>query len=118
MPDMGWVQLIKHIAMEAFNASKPCNYKIGTVTKTEPLTVRVSDSFSLDEDFLLLSRNVTDYEVEMETDHVTETASQHQHAYKGKKTFRVLNHLEQGEQVLMFREQGGRRYIITDRVVG
>jgi len=118
MSDMGWVQIIKRAAMEAFLASKPCDYSIGTVIKTKPLTVKVSDSISLDEDFLLLARNVTDYEVEMEADHVTETAGQHQHGYKGKKKFKVCNHLEQGEQVLLFRSQGGSRYIITDRVVG
>lgn len=118
MASSNLVQLIKRIAMEAVQASKPCDYKIGTVIKTEPLTVKVSDNISLDEDFLLMSRNVTDYELEMETDHVTETASQHQHGYKGKKIFKVYNHLEQGEQVLLFREQGGSKYIIIDRVVG
>ena len=58
--DSNLVQLIKRIAVEAVQASKPCDYTIGTVTSTSPLKIKVSQTLELEEDFLHLARSVTD----------------------------------------------------------
>lgn len=40
----------------------------------------------------------------------------HTHAYKGTKSFKVHLALKKGEKVLLLRTDGGRKYIILDRV--
>lgn len=99
-----FTQLIKQIAMDAVRASKPCDYEVGTVTKTSPLTIKKSNDLEIDEEFLHLSRAVTDYEVVHEINNI-------------KQKYKVLNALEIGEKVLMIRKNGGQEYMIVDRVV-
>jgi len=55
MASSSLLQLIKRIAMEVFNASKPCNYYVGYVKKVSPtLVIHVCD-IDLDEYFLIIS---------------------------------------------------------------
>lgn len=88
MPNSNLVQLIKKIAIEAVDASKPCDYKIGTVIEKYPLKIRITQKLCLDEDFLI----------------ITQTAEE-----------RVL---KVGDEVLMIRKQGGKEYVVLDKVVG
>ncbi len=87
MASSNLVQLIKQIAVEAVNASKPCDYNIGTVINTNPLCIKMSQSIIVDEDFLHLTQAVT------------------------------KNPLKKGDKVLMLRKQGGNEYTIIDRLV-
>ena len=98
------VQLIKKIAMDAVRSAKMSDYKIGTVSGVSPLIIKMSNTLEIDEDFLYLSRNVTDYEVEIKIGDVIQSRT-------------VLNSLKVGEKVLMLRKSGGQEYIIIDRVV-
>ncbi len=98
------VQLIKKIAMDAVRSAKMSDYKIGTVSGVSPLIIRMSNDLEIDEDFLHLSRNVTDYEVEIKSGDVIQRRT-------------VRNSLKAGEKVLMLRKSGGQEYIIIDRVV-
>lgn len=104
MTSTSLVQLIKHISMDAMVASKPCDYITGTVVNENPLEIKISQTIILDETFLHLSRNVTDYEVSVDTDGVI-------------KKYRVLNHLKKGETVLLLRKQKGQEYAVIDRSV-
>ena len=88
VPNSNLVQLIKKIAIEAVDASKPCDYKIGTVIEKYPLKIRITQKLCLDEDFLI----------------ITQTAEE-----------RVL---KVGDEVLMIRKQGGKEYVVLDKVVG
>ena len=74
---------------------------------------------------LVLTRNVTEYEIEMTVDHMTEKVSggsgeaafaEHQHPYVGRKAFLVHNALQAGEDVLLIRKSGGQKYIVVDRL--
>ena len=80
------------------------DYEIGTVSGVSPLIIKMSNDLEIDEDFLHLSRNVTDYEVEIEIGDVIQSRT-------------VRNSLKVGEKVLMLRKSGGQEYIIIDRVV-
>ena len=55
------VQLIKQMAVEAVKASRPCDYIVGNVIGTDPLKIKVSNSLVIEDDFLVKTRNVTDY---------------------------------------------------------
>lgn len=115
MPNM--VSIIKQASAEAIEQGKPVNLIYGVVETTSPLAIRVDQKLLLQENFLVLCRQVTDHMVTMEVAHSTEQANNHNHDYTGVKTFKVLNGLKAGEKVMMIRMQGGQRFIVLDRVV-
>ena len=120
------LNMIKRASVEAVAASKPTSVVFGKVISTSPLKISVEQKMTLTAAHLVLTRNVTDYEVSMTVDHVTENKSggsgesafaSHNHAYQGKKLFTVHNGLVVGDEVLMIQMQGGQRYIVMDRVI-
>lgn len=119
------VQLVKQAALEAVEASKPLNVVYGTVISPKPLKIKIDQKITLTEEFLTLTRNVTDYETEVTVEWTTEDRSggggdasfaSHNHEVKGKKKIKVHNALKTGEKVILLREQGGQNYIVLDRV--
>lgn len=125
MPDL--LEVIKTAATDAVKAGEPADITYGTVKTVNPLTIFIDQKTTLDSDFLVLTRNVTDYTVEMTVDHVTENTSggtgeesfkSHSHAYKGKKKFTVHNALKVNDKVIMIKAQGGQEYIVLDKVGG
>ncbi len=139
MPNL--LQIMKQASSDAIEAGKPVNLIYGVVEKVSPLEIRVDQKLLLTKGFLVLTRNVMDYDVEMEVSHETELSGayehkhsvstsggsgtsdtnkqpSHQHVYKGKKTYHVLNGLRAGEKVVMIRMQGGQRFLILDRMEG
>ena len=99
------VRAVKQAAVEAVKADGPM-----AVTLTEAQ--------------LILTNNVRDFNVDMTVDHQTESQSggsgeaafaAHQHAYKGRKTFKVHLALKAGEKVILISCDGGQKYIVLDR---
>lgn len=114
------LKLMKKTAMDAVNSSKPANMVFGKVISDSPLKIMVDQKLILNEAQLGLSRNVTDYDVDMTVDHSTESGSDgdagHMHGYKGKKSFKVHNALKTGEEVILMQVSGGQKYIVVDRI--
>lgn len=104
MANSSIVQLIKQMAVEAVKASRPCDYIVGNVIGTEPLKIKVSNALVIEDDFLIKTRNVTDYVQEVGEG-------------EAKKSVKIYNSLKVGESVLMFRKAGGQEYIVVDRMV-
>lgn len=80
-------EIIKHIALAAFEESKPVAVVYGEVTGTDPLEVTVDQKLKLTEDFLLLTNAVRDHYVYMTVDHTTDTAyldADHSHSASSK----------------------------------
>ena len=81
------VKLIKRAAIDAVNASKPCNLVFGTVTSISPLQINVEQKMTLGSAQIVLSRNVTDYKVKIDIDAETENGADidltHTHEYAG-----------------------------------
>lgn len=121
-----FVKLMKKAAVEAVNASKPANMVFGKVISVAPLKVKVDQKLILTTAQLVLSRNVTDYEVEMEPSlnkapsshwtEETEGGTVHKHEIKGKKKFMIYNALKVDEEVILMQMSGGQKYIIIDRI--
>lgn len=83
---------------------------------------------------LVLTRNVTDYEVDMTVSHQTVVISHghpvtdtytgggtaeeinHNHPIKGRKKYKVHNALVVGDKVLLGRIQGGKKFVVLDRI--
>lgn len=133
------LNVIKEIANEAVDSKRPMKLLFGEVTQESPLQITVEQKKVLNSSFLVLCRNVTDYEVDMTVDHITEDADtaqtdkmaggggdpsftshlhihHHKHPYKGRKTFLVHNALKMGEHVALLQMQGGQTYLVIDRV--
>jgi hypothetical protein len=70
-----FLQVLKRIAREERESADLCNVLIGTVTSANPLKIKISQKIVLDEDFLVLSRNVTDYNTDVSLDVNTDSVS-------------------------------------------
>lgn len=84
---MALVNLIRQASIGAIEAGQPVAVMFGTVTKTNPLEVNVEQRFTLTTDFLVLTDTV-DRKV-----------------------------LDVGDRVILLRVQGGRQFVVLDRVV-
>lgn len=96
-------ELIKRIAINAVEQSKPVNVLYGEVIEINPLKVRVNQQKDYTEEFLILTRNVTNYD----------TYIKKENGEKEKHT--IYNSLEKGEIVILLRAQGGQEFIVLDR---
>ncbi|MDR6883799.1 DUF2577 domain-containing protein [Bacillus sp. 3255] len=104
---------IKQAGVGAVNQGAPVTVMFGVVTNTSPLEVTVDQRFSLDEDFLIVPESLTEFKIGLE----------HTHSYPGGTTGPALTEelvirrgLEAGDTVIMFRMQGGKQYLIFDRM--
>ncbi len=115
------IRAVKRAAIDAVNAQKPCNVFYGIVSKADPLEILVEQKMTLTSAQLVLSRNVTKHEIEVEftpEDWFTELESAHKHGIKGKKKLTLHNELKAGEKVLLLRCAGGQSFVVIDRVGG
>ncbi|MCR5777260.1 MAG: DUF2577 domain-containing protein [Lachnospiraceae bacterium] len=110
------VGLIKQAAREAVNAGAPSDVCFGTVISPSPLSILVDQKMTLTAAQLVLTRNVTDYEVQCEIDWKTETKESHKHDITGVKKMKVKNTLLAGEMVILLKQLGGQKYIVLDRI--
>lgn len=120
------VKLIKRISNEARRAEKPVEVCFGIVQSVSPLQILVDQKLLLEAEQLVLSRDVTEYQIDITTlSWLTENRSggggdaafaSHNHDIIGRKSIIVHNALIVGDKVILIREQGGQRYIVIDRV--
>ena len=119
------VEVVKQAAVDAVQAQKPVSFLFGQVISAAPLKIQVDQKSIYTEKMLVLTRNVTDFEVDMTVSHITlnqtggsgESAfASHHHDYKGRKKFKMHNALTEGDLVLLARMQGGKRLIVIDRL--
>lgn len=107
MPDYGsLVKVMKQAGTQAVIAGGPVTVCFGKVMNTEPLQVLVDQKMTLGAAQLVLTRNVTDYEVNVTVEWES----------GGKKKMMIHNSLVSGDEVVLLRQQGGQKYIIVDRV--
>ena len=132
MPDM--VQLVKKAAVEAVEAAKPVQFLFGQVISASPLKIQVDQKSIYTEKMLVLTRNVTEHEIDISISAqsvvishghpVTDTYTgggtaqeiNHNHPIKGRKKIKVHNGLVVGGWVVMARIQKGKKYVVLDRI--
>lgn len=127
------LKVIKKAAIDAVNASKPTSIVYGKVISIEPLQINVEQKITLTDAQLILTRNVTDYEINVTMDWLTENithshsytddgsgattgSNTHQHQVIGDKKITIHNKLIVGDTVVMIQAQGGQKYIVMDRI--
>ena len=101
-----FLNLIKKAANEANEASKPMQVAYGKVISTNPLKVSIDQRLTLSNAQLVLTRNVSNYETE----------AQFEGAERKKIT--IYNSLKDGDNVILFRIQGGQKYVVVDKIGG
>lgn len=75
MPDAtDFVKLVKQAALDVMDSIKPVNVFFGEVMSSSPLKINVEQKMTLGENQLVLSRNVTDFETELDIEWKTEEA--------------------------------------------
>ena len=100
---MKLLEVIKQAALDAVRESMPVEVVVGTVESASPLQIRLDQKTLLDEDFLILTREVKDYKVDMTVEGGT------------RRTYTVHNTLKKGEKCFLLMKQGGDDYIVLCR---
>lgn len=117
-------EVIKKAALEAVNATDPSAITFGTVVSIDPLEIYIDQKLILASEFIILTKNVTDYEITMSFDIETDSVEletepmEHSHNVGGTHTFTVHNALKVDDKVILLRQQGGQAYIVLDKIGG
>lgn len=139
------LSLIKQAANDSVEAGKPSGVFFGKVVSEDPLKISVDQRMELSENQLVLSRNVTDFEMEIsllssngwKTEAHTHThnhtisdtytgggnCDNHTHTHTHdinmeKKKVTIHNALKADDLVILIRQQGGQKFIVLDRIGG
>lgn len=132
-----FMKVVKKAAVDAVVASKPADMVFGKVISENPLKIKVDQKLILTEAQLVLSRNVTDHDINIEIydgekddpcitinnetwntellSHSCEVDLTHRHEIKGVKRIRMLKKLKVDEEVILMQIAGGQKYIVIDR---
>ena len=137
-----FLNTLKKAAQQAIEESTPSTILFGTVTSISPLNINVEQKMNLTSEFLILTKNVVDYETEMTINWSTEIINQnmnhshdvsvtgeasvsigqyskdlsHSHGIKGRKKVTIHNALKNGDKVILIRQQGGQKYVVLDKI--
>lgn len=122
------LEVIKKTALDALEASKPVGVLYGEVVGTSPLKINLEQKITLTQEFLILTKNVTDYKIDLDittnTDKVNLFADineekvdlTHKHGVTLKTSIIVNNSLKLNDKVILLRVQGGQKYVVLDKV--
>ena len=95
---------IQKASIAAVENIKPVNIVFGKIDSTSPLSVNVENKLTLSNEQLIMRDIFKVYELKCEVD--------------GKVGVAKLDlKLKPGDDVILFRMQGGQKYLILDRVV-
>ena len=129
-----FLKVIQEVSAKVYNNSEPSDIEFGTVESIEPLVIRISEMIALNENQLILTNLVKDFEVDIEVSHRTVNDdilntlhdhpgvpqnsfdSHHYHDYKGRKKIKIYMGLKVGEGVILLKKQGGQRRLVIDRI--
>jgi cell wall-associated NlpC family hydrolase len=103
-----FVNSIRMIIKQTVNAEKPMTVMFGTVVSADPLKIRIDDKdkMVIPQSQLMLTRSVTDFQIQMDSEDGTKTS------------VNVYNSLKKDEGVTLLRMPGGQQFLIIDRTGG
>lgn len=114
---MTLANLIRQASLGAIEAGQPVAVMFATVTKIDPLEVNVEQRFTLTSDFLIVPESLTRYEVDISHTHSAPGGSTGGMQPAEASKVVVRKGLEIGDKVMLLRIQGGRQFVILDKVV-
>ena len=95
---------IKRAALDAVKSQHPVSICFGNVVSTSPLKITVEQKLTLGKAQLILTRNVTDHDVDITS-------------YGTRNRITIHNALKIGDEVILIKQQGGQKYLVLDKVV-
>lgn len=95
---------IKRASIDAIESVKPVTIVYGKVESVSPLKVNVENKLTLTKDQLIVPNRFKIYEIDCEIESKIGIA-------------KYDNTLKPGENIILFRMQGGQQYLVIDRVV-
>lgn len=122
-----FVETLKKAAIKAVEARKPVEVCFGEVKSISPLEILVEQKIPLGESQLILCRNITEHKIHISVENVQDFfyEGESQSSMKLDPTrFRAIkrmpvtvhNGLVVGDNVILFRQQGGQKYLVVDRI--
>lgn len=82
----GLVEVIKQAAINANDNAQLCDLRYGTVVSTNPLSVQVTNLFTIPQSLLVVPEHLTDHSVEVTINWQTATSGNHVHTYSSNTT--------------------------------
>lgn len=138
------IETIKKAALDAIQNSSPTSIMFGTVISAKPLQIQVEQKLLLTSEFLILTKNVIDYETEVSVSWNTEQTNlnsnhshtcnvtsnedvtvsidnqsidlTHNHTISGRKKITIYNGLKQNDKVILLQQQGGQKFVVLDKI--
>lgn len=125
-----FMELLKQIAVQGVDATKPVNLCFGVVVNESPLEILVDQKLRLGMNQMILSRNVTDFDTPISMLSSNGWDTVHRGGGSGDPAYESHNHdinkvhhiitvhnrLLKGDEVIMIRQQDGQKYIVWDRI--
>ena len=110
------IDYIKQICFDLISEISFSDIVFGTVISQNPLTVKISDNLILNENQIVLSRNVSDFTLEAVSNPEFPEDVSNISDFKKRNIYIIYNRLKEGEKVIMTKAYGGQTYFIIDRV--
>ena len=106
-------ETIAEIVKNYMEASSPSTFLYGTVVSESPLKIQVDDNkkLTLTSEFLVMTRNVQDHDVDMTFSMATDGGD----GITSKNSMKIHNKLEKGDKVILIRQQGGQKYLVAEK---
>ena len=121
---MNLIEIVKESAMQAYRATNPADIVYGTVVSDDPLEIQIDTKMILDESFLILTKNVSKSEIEVDIDfsgnglieieELEQTLLKKMSIIGAKIT--IHNEIQTGDTVIMQKKQGGQEYVVLDKL--
>lgn len=133
-------EVIKRMAIGANDANTPTAILFGIVTSVNPLVITVEQKLKLTKEFLILTKSVKDYTVDVSMEWKTEDKNlnanhnhevngenseieivqkdielSHSHYLEGLKKITIYNGLKINDNVILIQQQGGNNFIVLDK---
>ncbi len=123
----GMVDAIKRAAMDAVESSKPCDLRFGTVATEVPLSIRISEQFTLPQAALIVPEHLTKHETKItikpeynwktQDEKTCNEEETHKHQIlSNEQKVTIHNELKVGDKVVLIRMQGGQFYYVAGRI--
>lgn len=130
------INVIKKASREAEEQSSPSNILFGTVISASPIKIQVEQKLTLTKEFLIFTKNVVDYDINVSMDWNTENKNlnaththssdatigqanidlTHGHQITGKKKITIHNALKQNDKVILLQQRGGQKFVVLDKI--
>ncbi len=92
---------IRKVAIETIDNRQPVEIILGLVVRDTPLTIQLTDNFTLSAAAIVVPEYLTDHEIKLGND---------------DNVVMYKNRLRNGDKVIICKMQGGKRFLVLDRV--